>query len=383
VGLSLFGNGSGFIPRRGYLAVAIVAALLAATAISSRPAKTASSHKKTYGFVVSSLFTAVNDSKYMDECPEGLTESNDERWLKNMTPAEREKATAGGTRTHVERRFAAALRGPHGEDVCWNPDLVRDPPMRTVQSNVSYGVNLDGTTDGHATAKTCAHEKFVGTDGTPAVDNQLFRLMGCTKGWRTDGYIENSAQTERLDISQGIILVEVSDVDDIRNDDDVKVAFYRPMDKLLKDGTGAVLTYVSYAIDPTRYGETTHGKIVNGVLTTDPIDAHLPFFGNVVISEMYIKDMRLKLDMAADGSGAKGMMFGYYDWDSWWDYTRKIGLAVIAHHSCPALNDASRRLADGYPDPNTGECTALSSAFKIEMVPAFVVHPNSKTAQAQ
>ena len=367
--------------RRAYVAVALVAGLATAAFLGAQPANTAAAKKKSYGFVVSSLFTAMADSKYMDECPEGLTESNDERWLKNMTVEQREKVTAGGLRTHVERRFAAALRGPNGEDVCWNPELVRDPPMRTVQSKISYGINLDGTTDGRATAKTCKHEKFVGTDGTPAVDNQLFRLMGCTKGWRSDGYIENSAQTERLDISQGIILVEVTDVDDTRNDDDVKVSFYRPMDKLLKNGTGAVLTYVSYQIDPTRYGDTARGKIVNGVLTTDPIDLHLPFFGNVVISEMYIKDMRLRMDMAADGSGAKGQMYGYSDWETWWDYTRKIGLAVIARHSCPALYEASRRLADGYPDPVTGECTALSSAFKIEMVPAFVVHPNTKTAQ--
>ena len=367
---------------RVYLAVAAVAGLIGATVIAASPAKTAPAAKKSYGFVVSSLFTAMNDSKYMDECPEGLTESNDERWLRNMTPEQREKVTAGGKRTHVDRRLAAALRGPNGEDVCWNPELVKDPPMRTVQSGTSFGMNLDGTTDGKATAKSCAHQKFVGVDGTPAVDNQLFRLMGCTKGWRSDGYIENSAQTERLDISQGIILVEVTDVDDTRNDDDVKVSFYRPTDKLLKDGTGAVLTYVSYQIDPTRYGDTAKGRIKDGVLTTDPIDVHLPFFANVVISEMYLKDMRLKLNMAADGSSAKGQMFGYYDWETWWDYTRKIGLAVIARHSCPALYEASRRLADGYPDPVTGECTALSSAFKVEMVPAFVVHPNIKTAQA-
>jgi hypothetical protein len=371
--------------RSGVSAASALALILSGLFIGdAAPAHAGPAMKKTYGFVVSSLFTAINDTKYMGECPEGLTQSNDELWLKTMTPAERELATNGGKTDHVLRRFAAALRGPHGEDVCWNPEVVKDPPMRTVQGKVpSYGVNLDGTTDGHATAKSCNHEKFAGIDGAPAVDNQLFRILGCARGWRAEGGIEARAQAERLDISQGVILVEISNVSDLRNDDDVHVSFYRPVDKLLKDGTGRVLPYVSYEIDTTRYGDTTHGKIVDGVLTTNPIDVHLPFYGNLVISEMSIRDMRLKLDIAADGSGAKGIMAGYSDWETWWDYTRKIGMAWLGRHSCPALYEASRELADGYPDPATGQCTAISSAFKIEMIPAFVVHPSLKTAQVR
>jgi hypothetical protein len=177
--------------------------------------------------------------------------------------------------------------------------------------------------------------------------------------------------------------MEVTSVSDLRNDDDVRVTFYRPVDKLIKDPAGQVLPYASYQIDTTRYGDSTRGKIVNGVLTTDPVDAHLPFFGNVVISEMYIRGLRLKIDLASDGSGAKGILAGYSDREAWWDYLRKIGMSWLGRHSCPALYEASRRLADGYPDPVTGECTAISSAFKIEMVPAFVVHPSVKTAEAR
>jgi len=36
-------------------------------------------------------------------------------------------------------------------------------------------MNLDGTTDGAATANSCAHEKFTGPNGEPAVDNQTYR----------------------------------------------------------------------------------------------------------------------------------------------------------------------------------------------------------------
>jgi hypothetical protein len=370
------------LARSGLPVFALLWSALAVGWVS--PTQAAPPAKKTYGFVLSSFFTAINDTKYMDECPDGLTLSNDEIWLKSMTPEARERATNGGKTSQIDRRLAASLRGPSGEDVCWNPEAVKDPPMRTVPGKaVSYGINLDGTTDGQATPKSCTHEKFVGIDGTPDVDNQLFRLMGCTRGWRSDGGIETRAQAERLLVSQGIFMMELSNVSDLQNDDDVRVAFYRPVDKLLKDGTGQVLPYVSYQVDTTRYGDSTRGKIVNGVLTTEPVDVHLPFFGNVITSEMYIRGMQLKIDLVSDGSSAKGILAGYSDRDAWWDYVRKIGMAWLGRHSCPALYEASRHLADGYPDPATGECTAISSAFKIEMIPAFVIHPSAKTAHAQ
>ena len=46
-----------------------------------------------------------------------------------------------------------------------------------------------------------------------------------------------------------------------------------------------------------------------------------------------------------------------------------------ADFDCPALYEAVHKLADGYPDPKTGQCTAISSAYFIEAVAAFVIHP--------
>ena len=38
----------------------------------------------------------------------------------------------------------------------------------------------------------------------------------------------------------------------------------------------------------------------------------------------------------------------------------------------PALYYALKRNADGYPDPKTGENTAISAAYMIEAVPTFI-----------
>jgi len=168
----------------------------------------APSASKTYSYVVTSFMTAVYETTYMDECPDGLAIDNDSIWWKSHSLVER------GKLADMEHGFARSRasvgRGPHGEDVCWNPTVVQDPPLRTVKGKTSYGANLDGTADGHATKNSCAHQKFTGPNGEPGIDNQFYRMVGCIYGWRKDGFLETSADTERKDTSQGVTLIEVS-----------------------------------------------------------------------------------------------------------------------------------------------------------------------------
>jgi hypothetical protein len=42
-----------------------------------------------------------------------------------------------------------------------------------------------------------------------------------------------------------------------------------------------------------------------------------------------------------------------------------------------------KKLADGYRDPKTGQCTALSTAYQIEAVPAFLIHPDNDAQTAE
>ena len=56
-------------------------------------------------------------------------------------------------------------------------------------------------------------------------------------------------------------------------------------------------------------------------------------------------------------------------------------LIATGDWSCPALYTAAKELADGYPDPKTGDCTAISSAFKFDALPAFVLHEKNTAAQ--
>jgi len=350
-----------------------------------RVAPTAAPQTRTLGFVVRDWFTSVYDSKFADECPEGLTPSNDEIWWRSLPKPERARLTNNGLVQNLTRMPESMRRGPGGENVCLHPTVVHDPPMKTVEGKYGYGANLDGTLDGHATPKSCPHAKFTLPDGTPGIDNQMYRLLGCVYGWRKGGLPENNAHEGRGTSGLGMILIEVTGVTDPRNSKDVTVTFYRSVDQFALDGTGRPLPFSSYNVDifpdgRQRYGDSLKGSIVNGVLTTVRGDVRLPFYGNYEFMHAPIRDMGLRLEIAPDGATAKGQITGYYNLAEFLYYEGGMVGHTSTADDCPALYVAGHELADGYPDPATGACTHLSTSFDVGAYAAFIVHPRDAGA---
>ena len=362
-----------FRPNRGLLAAVT---LVSAMGWDGGSAETPSN--ASLGFVVTSFFTAIYESKTLAECPAGLAATNDQIWWESLLPKDRIAPTHYGDLEPAARARAASLRGPHGEDVCWNPTAVEDPPLRTVRGQLSYGINLDGTLDGHQTANSCAHETFIGPDNAPGIDHQLYRVLGCIHGWRADGYVETNANSDRLSNSRGTMMIEVTGAHGSPAEGDVTVAIYKAADSLQKDSKGNILPFGSYRIDDVPlYGTQIHGTIKNGLLTTEPMDVRIPYFGNNQETNFLIRGMRLRLQIDPTTSAAKGMVVGYHDVDNLWDYIRKSGyLAATGHFDCPAVYKAMHALADGYRDAQTGACSAISAAYSVEAVPAFIIHPD-------
>jgi len=93
-----------------------------------------------------------------------------------------------------------------------------------------------------------------------------------------------------------------------------------------------------------------------------------------VPTHQYIRDMRLEL--ALSPTGAEGLVAGYADVDTWYkqlirnDSTHHLSNGQISGIS---LYKALRRLADAYPDPETGENTAISTAMDVQFAQVFVV----------
>jgi hypothetical protein len=134
----------------------------------------------------------------------------------------------------------------------------------------------------------------------------------------------------------------------------------------------------------------TRGKIVAGVLTTEPVD--ILFTSTDGTSPYDIRDARFRGEIQPDGS-VKGILGGYEDIARvYWNNTRGTDVAETNTQgpmTCPGLYYALQRLADAYPDTlSGGDCKWISSAYEVQALPAFVIHPKSdqqpimKTAHA-
>ena len=349
---------------------------------------------ETKGFAVSWFQPAMYFGD--GDCPDGTNAAEDFKAI-----FEKEGFAPDAVKHLIDNpnspEFAKAVinRGPHGENVCIDPTAVPDPGMKIVKGRFAYGFNLDGKTDdaGPPAPNTCAHEKFVSPDGEKGIDNQLYRVLGCQNGHRgkrgNDGFVLQYIM-ERMH-SEGLrtYRVEIDGLDASKTDGDVEVGIHvGSRSTLVQNARGEVQSDTTRSVisADTRWHNVVHGKVHNGVITTDIFDLNL--LGHPTwIPELHFRQARMRLEVQPDGS-LKGTVGGYQDLTTMYYNTVKSGILfeVFNSGSCPAAYYAFKRAADGYPDPKTGECTAISTAFAIEGVPAFVVHPDaaktSKTAEA-
>ncbi len=321
----------------------------------------------TVGLVITGWHHALQETPGVKaECPAGLNADD--------TSNGKAQANFQELRNKYGHNFS---RGPNGEMASYVPMAVEDPiPFSEVQTKVGYGLNLDGTTDGRATPRTCKHEKFASPDGEQ-VDNQIARVVGCTKGWRKDGFADAFFNEEIFTNPNNRILIEISGVDNERNDPDVSVVIYKGLDRLARDPSGKTIPLLTQRVD-TRMPEfisKTRGKIVDGVLITQAIPvARLPLRWIATAGERKIHDLQLRINL--DGPRPSGMLAGYEDLKVWWNMQKAHSISSAAAGNSPASEyRAAHRYADGLPDPATGQCTAISAAYRISTVRTFIVHP--------
>ena len=79
--------------------------------------------------------------------------------------------------------------------------------------------------------------------------------------------------------------------------------------------------------------------------------------------------------------GCLSLVTGYYNVDEFLYYVGGMVGHTSTADDCPAMYRAAHELADGYPDPKTGQCTHLSTAFEVGAYAAFIIHPDNITRQ--
>jgi hypothetical protein len=259
----------------------------------------------------------------------------------------------------------------------WHPSTEPDGfEFLEVEGEFSWGLNLDGEV---------GPNDFVHPDGSPGIDNEVYRAVGCVIGFRGPDGVEFIFQNKAIvDERYNRMMVELTEVDDLENDDSVTVTVYRGMDRLLTDATGSrVMPGGTQRVD-RRWGQNlirqVEARIVDSVLITEPIgDLIIPWQNLSVPSIQLFRDARFELDLSAEG--ATGLLAGYADVDTWYyqlirnDSTHHLSNGQISGIS---LYKALRRLADAYPDPETGENTAISTALDIKMKQVFIVDESAR-----
>jgi hypothetical protein len=316
----------------------------------------------TIAYVLTDLHWAIYESADgKTECPVGFNEGNREQF-KKLFPND------GQQRTLQETQLRREIDG-------WYPTTAPDLfPFHEAGGPTAYGMNLDGKV---------GPNDFTSPDGEKGVDNQLYRVLGCIRNYRPpEGAIQGFDNDEVTKDVYNRILIELTGVDSLVNDNDVEVTMYRGRDPILLDATGKkAIPGGSQRVDTrwgARYIQHLHGRIVNGVLITDPRDLLYPWAVFYIPTDEFMRAARLKLKLSP--TTADGMIAGYTDVETWYSQLMR---SYSTHHqsygqsSAPSIYKELRRLADAYPDAKTGANTAISSTLLAQFTQVNIV-PSSK-----
>ncbi len=318
----------------------------------------------TIGYVLTDRRWAVYETKdAKTECPQGFNDGPREQF-KKLFPDN------GTRRTLLETQLKR-----EGEQ--WHPGTAPESfPFHEAQGKTSFGLNLDGQADAN---------DFAGPQGEQGIDNQLYRVIGCIANYRAAGTIYHFENEYMRRYNDNRVLLELTGVDDLVNDNDVALTLYRGLDGLLTDATGKDFSPGGTQRVDMRWGRQYirhfKAKIVDGVLTTDSADTVMIPWGVTFDTNGYqvFRGLRFKLQLTA--AGAEGLMAGYVDVEG---FTHHLNTSWSTHHqsygqlSSPSQYRAMHRLADGSPDPKTGANTAISSAVKVKFTQVFVQHPRQE-----
>jgi hypothetical protein len=390
-------------------AIAAIAAVTLGTGVSTaaEPQSVAVQNGQA-GFVVSHIAYALSkDAAETGACPDGMTSGYKNFGDVFVGKPELQRQPGEAEDKYLQRAFGQAMRDPNAKNLCLNPELGQPDPnwrMVTGKDVPADGIDLDGQ-DSRAKGKpapgTCPHDDFRGMNGERGIDNQFYRLVGCSKSFQSTGQ-SNTYEIEMYTGSWGILLT-LKGVDNLQNDKDVEVGLYANADPIQLSPTREALPNATYAIeqDP-RFRATAHGRIVNGVLTTDPVDVRFHWIVNSIHLERPLQDARVRLTFTADG-GMEGILAGYTNVEDLYDFQygfrngkdgagkpanlqlrqiSSIGQAGVLGHTCNGAYYELKRLADGHRDPKSGQCTAMSIQYRIKAIPAFVVDTATKSVNA-
>lgn len=247
-----------------------------------------------------------------------------------------------------------------------NPAAAHDPDLHMVDGKYALGFNLDGR-------GADAPESFQDPQTLEkGVDNQMFRAMGCFTIFRGDDKTVPGAHNQAWTLVQNGMpawLISVSG-NDLSKDGEVDVTFDVAIEHVERDAQSNVLRDMTFRINPDpRSHHELKGRIDKGVLSlTQPSELYAVWGEEMMMHQFELHGARLRFEMRQDGTMG-GIIGGYMPWKD----AMSTGLQANMGSDWVGVYYNLRKAADANPDPKTGENKYISTAYKLEAVPAFTV----------
>lgn len=356
------------------------------------------------GFVATNFSYALGpDAEGSTACPQGLTGGIDAMMQAFASTPTGARGKNESDRSYFRRLSRAIGTTSDGQNICMHPEAADpDPSWQMVSNSVNVdGIDLDGSASGAASSgNTCAQPDFSDDLGRQGIDNQFYRVIGCTTGFQSNAQ-GNGFEIEMLTGAWGILMT-LEGVDSIHNDPEVEVGLYANADPIQLSASREPLSFASYAMkqEPKHRG-ITRGRIVNGVLTTDPVDVTFVYTVNSMIHDRVLRDAQVRMTFTPEG-GLEGIIGGYSPIENMYNVQfgardgrmandelasdrlrigTSEGRSRALGYSCQGAYHAMYQAADGHPD-ETGRCTSISTQYRIRLTPAFVLDTESSSANA-
>ena len=333
------------------------------------------------GFVLTEFAPATYQGK--ENCPDGLARTVRENYLLSLPTPERDRLSRPENDGELGKLWRAyALGSDPSTNICNNMELFDRPPQMTSQGKLAYGLDLDGDAmGGQPAASSCAHSNYISPDGEKGIDNEFYRVQGCTRFYRgVDGVSGDLIKQLNLQLASGeqSMVLKLRGVDNLVDDPEVEVILATTRDQPILDANQKFIEGTSFTVADRRWRNVLRGRIKGGVLTTEPNDIRLSQrwgFGGVRGSraEWDLREGRLRLKFEQDGT-VRGLLGAYLPLENAMQVPRLggIGMAETGGVDCAAMYAAMKRHLDGLRDPKTGQCTGISTANEIVGVRAFI-----------
>ena len=368
------------------LAIASVPAVVLASTPAAGGGESGGDSTRSRGFVLTD-FRAVTPGAGPGDCPDGFNEGYSQRFLNALSPQER-KPYQENPRL-LQQELAPWYYEDPEKDPCASPENFPDPGMHTIEGELAtLRMEPDGSlSERPLPPSQCpAPGDFERQVAQRTLDNQYWRVMGCVRGYQPTGQAAAFANSHIIDGSM-TILIEVEELAG-ESEGAVRVHLYSSDQPVTPGTDGQPLPWASFPVtSEKRFHNRVRGQMKDGVLTTELFDLRLIRAAQRLDSELYLRDARLRLEIDPESGNASGYIGGY--WDLEWlahasiriqDRTgRSSGKPAADTHgyTCEGKYYAVKRLADGHPDPETGECNSISVLHSLKAVPAFVLPPET------